>query len=68
MERAHHKYAGGDGQVVSIPTGATAATLAARVLQLQAAVLSHDGFAEAAAAFATEIASLLEFDRAAVGF
>lgn len=41
---------------------------AERVLQFQATVLSHDTFDEAAAAFATEIATLLHFDRAAIGF
>jgi biotin carboxyl carrier protein len=56
-------------RVVPIAAGQVpAAALAARVLQLQASVLSHESFAEAAAAFATEVASLLEFDRAAVGF
>src|SRR4051812_44531292 len=42
--------------------------LAARVIQFQATVLSHDTFDEAAAAFATEIATLLNFERAAIGF
>ena len=42
--------------------------LAARVLQFQATVLSHDTFDEAAAAFATEIAAILNFERAAIGF
>ncbi len=41
---------------------------AERVLQFQATVLSHEKFDEAAAAFATEIATLLHFDRAAIGF
>src|SRR2546427_9210771 len=72
MERASHKYSkdtDADARVVSIGAGApAAATLAASVLQLQAAVLSHEKFSEAAAAFATEIAALHEFDRAAVGF
>lgn len=45
-----------------------AAGLAERVLQFQATVLSHDTFDEAAAAFATELAMLLHFDRAAIGF
>src|SRR5687768_4639677 len=40
---------------------------AARILELQAAVVSRDTFAEAAAAFATEIAAALHFDRAAIG-
>lgn len=47
---------------------AAAPVLAARVLQFQATVLSHATFDEAAAAFATELASMLEFDRAAIGF
>ena len=42
--------------------------LAARILQFQATVLSQETFAAAAAAFATEIASVLRFDRAAIGF
>ena len=42
--------------------------LAARILQSQATVLSQKTFAGAAAAFATDIASVLRFDRAAVGF
>ena len=45
-----------------------APVLAARVLQFQATVLSHATFDEAAAAFATELAALLQFDRAALGF
>ena len=40
---------------------------AARILELQAAVVSHETFAEAAAAFATEVAAALHFDRAAIG-
>jgi multidrug resistance efflux pump len=42
--------------------------MAARVLELQAAVLSHESFDSAAAAFAGELAALLKFDRAAIGF
>ena len=42
--------------------------LAERVLEFQAAVLSHETFDEAAAAFATELATMLQFDRAAIGF
>jgi hypothetical protein len=45
-----------------------APVLAARILQFQATILSHEKFAEAATAFATEIASLLHFERAAIGF
>ncbi|MGH8679092.1 MAG: GAF domain-containing protein, partial [Burkholderiales bacterium] len=41
---------------------------AATVLQLQAALLSHDRFAEAATAFATELASTFNVDRVAIGF
>jgi multidrug resistance efflux pump len=37
------------------------------VLQIQAAVLSHARFDEAAAAFATRLAQLLSFDRVSVG-
>jgi biotin carboxyl carrier protein len=37
-------------------------------LQFQATVLSHETFDQAAAAFATELASMLHFDRAALGF
>lgn len=48
--------------------GATPAPLlAARVLELQAAIVSHETFAEAAAAFATELAATLRFDRVAIG-
>src|SRR4051812_14279256 len=46
----------------------TAPLLAARILQFQATVLSHETFADAASAFASEIASLFHFDRAAIGF
>lgn len=42
--------------------------LAGRILRFQATVLSHETFAEAAAAFATEVAAMLGFDRAALGF
>src|SRR5215207_7558013 len=42
--------------------------MAARVLELQATVLSHETFDAAAAAFAGEVAALLKFDRAAIGF
>jgi biotin carboxyl carrier protein len=57
-------------ELVSTVTGgkAPAAVFAARILQFQATVLSHQTFAEAAAAFSTEIASMLRFDRAAIGF
>lgn len=41
---------------------------AASVLRFQAIVLSHDLFAEAATAFATELASSRGFDRVIVGF
>ncbi len=47
------------------PEGAMAA--ADVVLQIQAAVLSHARFDEAAAAFATRLAQLLSFDRVSVG-
>jgi multidrug resistance efflux pump len=43
-------------------------SMAARVLELQATVLSHETFDAAAAAFAGEVAALLGFDRAAIGF
>ncbi|MGZ5258536.1 MAG: hypothetical protein ACXWC0_12955, partial [Burkholderiales bacterium] len=45
-----------------------APVLAARILQFQATILSHEKFAEAATAFATDIASLLRFERAAIAF
>jgi biotin carboxyl carrier protein len=45
-----------------------APVLAARILQFQATILSHEKFVEAATAFATDIASLLRFERAAIGF
>lgn len=41
---------------------------ASAVLQLQAALLSHERFDEAATAFATELASKFNVDRVAVGF
>ena len=44
------------------------ALMAARVLELQATVLSNETFDAAAAAFAGEVAALLHFDRAAIGF
>ena len=44
------------------------APLSDRILKFQATVLSHETFAEAAAAFATEVAVTLGFDRAALGF
>jgi hypothetical protein len=47
---------------------APAPVLAARILEFQATVLSHQTFAEAAAAFCSEVALLLRFDRAAIGF
>jgi len=40
---------------------------AACMLQLQATILSHDKFTEAATAFAGELASLLRFDRVVIG-
>jgi len=43
-------------------------SMAERILQFQASVLTHESFAEAAAAFATELAAMLDFDRAALGF
>lgn len=59
----------GAAKVISIAAGnAPVALLAARVLQFQASVLSHETFSEAAAAFATEVAAMLHFDRAAIGF
>ncbi|MDB5863901.1 MAG: hypothetical protein JWO70_1707 [Betaproteobacteria bacterium] len=42
--------------------------MAARVLDLQATVLSHDTFEASATAFAGEVATLLRFDRVAIGF
>jgi biotin carboxyl carrier protein len=42
--------------------------LAERVLEFQAKVLSHETFDEAATTFATELAAILQFDRAAIGF
>ena len=60
---------GGAAKLVSLDAYLPShATLAARVLQFQAAVLSHEKFAESAAAFATEVGALLRFDRAAIGF
>jgi Barrel-sandwich domain of CusB or HlyD membrane-fusion len=41
---------------------------AAAALQLQATILSHEYFAEAATAFASELASMLHFDRVVIGF
>ena len=38
------------------------------ILQLQATILSHEHFAEAATAFASELASMLHFDRIVIGF
>jgi biotin carboxyl carrier protein len=57
--------------VTAVPVAASAvavAPLSERILKFQATVLSHDTFAEAAAAFATEVAATLQFDRAALGF
>lgn len=69
MECATQEYPSDPAdRVVPIAAAQPAATLAARVLQLQSSVVSHERFAEAAAAFATEIAVLFEFDRAAIGF
>ena len=57
------------GLVSGLNAGKTPAPpLAARILQFQATVLSQETFAAAAAAFATDIASVLRFDRAAIGF
>ena len=56
------------GLVLPVTAAKPPALLAARILQFQATVLSHPTFTEAAAAFATEIASMLHFDRAAIGF
>lgn len=39
----------------------------AKVLQLLATFLSHERFADAATAFATEMAAVLQFDRVAIG-
>lgn len=47
---------------------AAMASLPERLLKFQATVLSHETFAEAAAAFASEVATALGFDRAALGF
>jgi multidrug resistance efflux pump len=44
------------------------ALMAARVLDLQATVLTHDTFEASAAAFAGEVATLLRYDRVAIGF
>lgn len=41
---------------------------AARVLRLQATLLTHATFHEAATAFATELASILKLDHVAIGF
>jgi hypothetical protein len=41
---------------------------AACILQLQATILSHEKFTEAATAFACELASILHFDRVVIGF
>ncbi len=48
--------------------GQATGAMAARVLDLQATVLSHETFEESAAAFAGEVATLLRFDRVAIGF
>lgn len=56
-------------KLISIaPSAPPVQVLAARVLEFQASVLSHEKFAEAATAFATEVAAMLQFDRAAIGF
>ncbi len=47
---------------------ATSQPDAATALQLQAAILSHERFDEAATAFATELASKFNLDRVAIGF
>lgn len=58
-----------DAAAQSAASGLAApAALAGRILQFQASVLSHETFAEAAAAFATDVATMLGYDRAAIGF
>ena len=53
----------------AVPGGkASGVTQAERVLAFQATVLSQEAFDAAAAAFATEVAAILQFDRAAIGF
>jgi multidrug efflux pump subunit AcrA (membrane-fusion protein) len=55
--------------ISAVPAARSAApVLAARILQFQASVLAHEAFDGAAAAFATEAAAMLKFDRAAIGF
>jgi hypothetical protein len=49
-------------------TASSARVDAAAMLQLQATILSHRHFAEAATAFASELASMLHFDRVVIGF
>ena len=58
--------AGADGGGGAARPGASMATADA-VLQIQAALLSHARFDEAAAVFATRVAQLLAFDRVSVG-
>lgn len=48
--------------------GEAPAALAGRILQFQASVLRHETFAESAAAFATDVATMLGYERAALGF
>jgi len=48
--------------------GQRASVDAARVLQLQATLLAHDSFTEAATALATELAKVLKLDHVAIGF
>ncbi|HYC44254.1 MAG TPA: HlyD family efflux transporter periplasmic adaptor subunit [Burkholderiales bacterium] len=55
-------------RVISFGGAQPVAPLAARILQLQSAVLAQETFAEAAAAFATESAAMFGFERVAIGF
>lgn len=58
---------GGEDGALRMARAPSAPVHAARVLELQAALVSHETFSESAAAFATELATLLRFDRAAIG-
>lgn len=56
------------GSAVQSQTEASEHIDAAAILQLQATILSHERFADAATAFASELASMLHFDRVVIGF
>ena len=56
-----------DGSTIKLERRVAPPIMAARALDLQATVLSHDTFEASATAFAGELAALLGFDRAAIG-